>query len=101
MDPVHIAKGDKNAQEKVDACLARLRQMMLDSDNQWDFEMSGDGEGRVSATLRVGHLWWDVGGNPDEVPAEATTVLATTDGDTYETVEESEEAEAVAESPAE
>ena len=54
MDPVHIAKGEENAQENVDACLARLRQMMLDSDNGWDFAMSGDGNGVAEVSLLVG-----------------------------------------------
>lgn len=53
MDPVHIAKGDENAQEKVDNCLARLRQMMLDSDNAWDFNMQGTDAGTAVATIVV------------------------------------------------
>lgn len=53
MDPVHIAKGEENAQDKVDACLARLWQMMLDSDNAWEFDMQGTGAGTALATLVV------------------------------------------------
>jgi hypothetical protein len=53
MDPVHIEKGGENAQEQVDNCLHRLRQMMLDSENTWDFDMDGDGQGTVVAGLHI------------------------------------------------
>lgn len=54
MDTVQIKKGDENDQANVDACLQRLRQMMLDSDNAWEFNMQGTGTGTAVATIVVG-----------------------------------------------
>jgi hypothetical protein len=54
MDPVHIEKGGENAQEQVDNCLHRLRQMMLDAQNTFTFDMRGTGTGTVVTTLVVG-----------------------------------------------
>lgn len=78
MDPVHIAKGDENAQEKVDNCLARLRQMMLDSDNAWEFDMQGTGTGTAVATLVIAPK------NPPKPKAElkAETIVNGPDADT-------------------
>jgi hypothetical protein len=56
MDPVHIEKSGENAQEQVDNCLHRLRQMMLDTANTFTFDMQGTGTGTVVSTLVVGPL---------------------------------------------